>query len=126
MIYLASPYTHRDPQVREQRFRAACQATAALIRAGAVVFSPICHSHPLADHGLPTEWSFWERFDREYLARCDLLLVLKLEGWTTSVGVQAEMRIARELGKPICFLGAPPTAFHSAPTLAHVRPTAES
>ena len=32
MIYLASPYLDPDPLVRRERFRAACQAAAKLIR----------------------------------------------------------------------------------------------
>ena len=32
MIYLASPYTHPDPGVREARFDAACLATVELVR----------------------------------------------------------------------------------------------
>ncbi len=115
MIYLASPYSHPDPAVREERYRAACRATASLLRAGLIVFSPIAHSHALVEHGLPTEWKFWEHIDRAYLERCDFLLVLMLEGWKASVGVQAEIGIARELGKAVSYLEAP-----GSPTLAHV------
>jgi nucleoside 2-deoxyribosyltransferase len=104
VIYLASPYSHPDPIVRERRFREACLAAATLLRAGHAVFSPIAHSHPLVEHGLPTDWSFWERQDREHLARCDEVLVLMLEGWEASVGVREEIRIARELGKPVRFV----------------------
>lgn len=118
MIYLASPYSHPDPAVREQRFRAACQAAVALLHAGRVVFSPIAHSHPLAQHGLPGNWHFWERYDRAFLERCDEVLVLMLDGWEESVGVQAEIRIARELGKPVRYL-APDLATVSL-TLANV------
>ena len=71
VIYLASPYTHSDASVRESRFDAACQATAELVRSGQVVFSPIAHGHPLVRFGLPIEWEYWARFDREYLRRCD-------------------------------------------------------
>jgi hypothetical protein len=101
MIYLASAYSHPDPAIREQRFREACRAAAALFRQGHVVFSPIAHSHPLVEHGLPADWSFWQRYDREMLARCDEVVVLMLEGWEDSVGVREEIRIARELGKPV-------------------------
>lgn len=101
MIYLASPYSHDDPAVREARFRAVCLATAALIRAGNVVFSPVVHSHPLASFGLPTTWEFWAEQDRHYLACCDELVVLMLDGWEDSVGVREEIRIAKELGKPV-------------------------
>jgi len=104
MIYLASPYSHPDPAVREQRFRQACAAAAALLRAGHAVFSPIAHSHPLVEYGLPTDWSFWERHDREHLARCDEVVVLLLEGWEESHGVQSEINIAQEMGKPIRFV----------------------
>ncbi len=61
MIYLASPYSHPDPAVREQRFRAACRAAAELIRAGHVVISPVVHGHPMAALGCRPNGRFWER-----------------------------------------------------------------
>jgi hypothetical protein len=104
MIYLASPYSHPDPDVREARYRAACLATASLLRAGQLVFSPIAYSHWTAEHGLPCTWSFWAMFDRWFLEHCDEVVVLMLDGWKASVGVQAEIRIARELGKPVRYI----------------------
>jgi hypothetical protein len=104
MLYLASPYTHGDPRVREARFDAACRATAALVRAGHVVFSPVVHSHPLVRFGLPTDWEYWERCDREYLRHATELVVLKLDGWRESVGVQAEIDLALDMGLPTRFL----------------------
>lgn len=118
MIYLASPYSHSDPVVREERFLITCQATAEMLRAGVVVFSPIVHSHPLVAFGLPTEWSSWERIDYAYLERCDEVVVLMLDGWDRSVGVLAEIAVARELGKPVRFLA--PNEATGSPTLAHV------
>jgi hypothetical protein len=53
MIYLASPYSHPDPAVREARFREACRAAAKLMRLGQPAFSPIVHGHPIAVYGLP-------------------------------------------------------------------------
>jgi nucleoside 2-deoxyribosyltransferase len=118
VIYLASPYSHADPAVREARYQAACRTTAALLRAGLVVFSPIVHSHPLVAFALPTGWDFWERIDRAYLARCDELVVLMLDGWKESTGVRAEIALARGLGKPVRFLGVDEA--HGSPTSAHV------
>lgn len=118
MIYLASPYSHPNSEVREQRFRAACHAAAGLLASGQTVFSPIVHGHPLVGHGLPTDWPFWERFDRDHLARCDEVVVLMLAGWRESVGVAAEIRIAEELGKPVRYLA--PEVPAVSPTLAHV------
>ena len=117
MIYLASPYSHPDAAIREERFRAACRAAAQLMRAGNIVFSPIAHSHPIALHGLPFDWMFWERHDREQLARCDEVVGLMLDGWQGSEGVLAEIRIAAELGKPVRYLEPESQLF---PTLAHV------
>ncbi len=118
MIYLASPYSHPDPAVREWRFRAACRATASLLRAGEVVFSPIVQSHPLVEFALPTAWTFWELIDRVYLERCDEVVVLMLEGWKESVGVREEIESARSAGKPVRFLGVEES--HRSSTLAHV------
>jgi Domain of unknown function (DUF1937) len=118
MIYLASPYSHPDPAVREARFRAACQSVVALLRAGKVVFAPIVHCHPLVEYGLPTAWDFWEPIDRTYLERCDEVTVLTLPCWEDSVGVRAEVAMARELGKLVRFL-APDSATGS-PTLGRV------
>jgi nucleoside 2-deoxyribosyltransferase len=104
MIYLASPYSHPDPAIREQRFQAACRAAASLIRAGEPVFSPIAHSHPIAAYGLPTDWAFWERDARLHLTASTEVVVLTLDGWRASVGVASEIAIARELGKPVRYL----------------------
>lgn len=123
MIYVASPYTHPDESVRNARFRAVCRTAAQLMRQGHVVFAPIVHGHPLVEHGLPVEWPFWERFDREHLRRCDELVVLMLDGWRESVGVAAEIRSAEELGKPIRYLAIDAAA--DSPTLGHVAKEAE-
>jgi hypothetical protein len=87
--------------VREQRYCDACRVTATLLRAGWIVFSPIVHCHPLVEYGLPTRWEFWQRLDHEHLRNCDEVLVPLLDGWQESMGVQAEIRIAEELGMPV-------------------------
>jgi len=104
MIYLASPYSHSDPAVRDQRFLAACRATAELMRDGHTVFSPVLIGHPLASEGLPGDWEFWEPHDREQLGQASALVVLMLPGWEESVGVQAEITIARAIGLPVAYL----------------------
>ena len=104
MIYLASPYSHPDPLVRHARFEAACQAAAGLIRAGRPVFAPIIQGHELVRYGVPSDWSFWSPLARDYIARCDDVVVLQLEGWRESQGVQAEMALASALGKRVDYL----------------------
>lgn len=116
MIYLASPYSHSDAAVRQQRFDAACAAAAVLMRAGHRVFSPVVHGHPLTEFGLPGDWSFWERQARWHLERCDEVVVLMLEGWDASEGLQAEIQIAGELEKVVWYRYP---VRPSSPTLAH-------
>ena len=105
MIYLASPYSHPEPCIREARYEAACRATAAFVRAGHPVYCPIVHSHPLARFGLPTDWAFWEVFDRAHLRNCEQLVVLMLRGWRESECLRAEVQIAIELELPVSYLG---------------------
>jgi hypothetical protein len=104
MIYLASPYSHPDPLVRQARFEAACRAAAELVNAGHAVIAPVVQGHPLVRYGVPGDWAFWEPLAREYLARCDKLVVLQLDGWRESQGVQAELALARALGKRVDYL----------------------
>ncbi len=104
MIYLAVPYSDADAVVRQQRFDAACRAAAVLIRQGKVVFSPVSHGHAICCHDVPSDWAFWQHLDRCFLDMCDEVVVLMLDGWRESIGVQAEIAIARELDKPITFL----------------------
>jgi hypothetical protein len=103
--YLASPYSHPDPEIRHARFEAVNHAAADLMKQGEIIFSPISHSHIIArDHDLPADWDFWERIDIEFIKKCDALLVLMLPGWKQSKGVQAEIRLARLINIPVKYL----------------------
>jgi hypothetical protein len=104
LTYLASPYSHHDKQIQERRFQAACWQAALMLQAGKLVFSPIAHTHPIAAYGLPGDWSFWQAYDRAMLERCNELAVLQLDGWEESIGVQAEIIIAKELNLPVQFI----------------------
>ena len=116
MKYLASPYSHPDPAIRQQRFEAAVAAVAVLMRAGHRVFSPVVHGHPLTQHGLPSDWTFWERHARWHLERCDEVVVLMLDGWAESDGVLAEIDIAARVGKSrLVPLSGPPDDAHVGP-----------
>ena len=103
MIYVASPYSHPDGAVRAARYVEACRHTANLARAGRLVYSPIVHSHPLAELGLPGDWAFWADHNRAMLGACRELVVLALPGWQESRGVAAEVAIATQLGLPVRF-----------------------
>ena len=106
LIYLASPYSHDQAAIRQWRFDVACKAAACLMRDGLAIFSPIAHSHVIAQHGLPKGWDFWEPYDRLLLGACGGMIVLTMPGWNESKGIIAELQIAAESYKPIWFLSA--------------------
>lgn len=45
LTYVATPYSHPDPAVREERADAAARALAWFLRLGRLAFSPVAHSH---------------------------------------------------------------------------------
>jgi hypothetical protein len=78
------------------------------MKRGDVVFSPISHTHPIAEEcDLPKGWDYWQAFDRAYLAASKLLVILTVDGWMESVGVRAEFDIATEMGIPVEFMTDP-------------------
>lgn len=105
LIYLACPYTHKDPKVIQERFEAVNKLASALMSEGFYIFSPISHTHPIALAGnLPGGWDYWEGYDKAIISRCAGLWVFKLPGWEQSKGVQAEIKIAKEIGLPIEYI----------------------
>lgn len=105
LIYLASPYSHPDAEVREERFRAACRAASVLMSRGHAVVSPIAHSHAVCVHsagGLDAlDAALWQRQDAPLLAAASEVWVLLLPGWTQSAGVQHEVKEAARTGKTV-------------------------
>jgi Domain of unknown function (DUF1937) len=108
LIYLATPYNHAEPSVREERFQAACKIAAQLMKNGTLLFCPIAHTHPIALAGdLPKGWDYWQEYDRKMLAACDELWIVQMPGWGESVGIAGEIEIANESGKPVHYLPFP-------------------
>lgn len=105
LVYLATPYSHPDEAVREERFRAVNTAAAELMRKGMHIYSPISHTHPIALAGdLPLGWEYWQAYDRAILSACCKLIVLMLDGWKESKGVTGEIAIACELGLDVEYI----------------------
>ncbi len=105
-IYLASPYTSDSTLVRETRFIQNIHAVAHIINDMKVhVFSPVVHCHPIGlRYKLPQEWEFWSQYDETMILNADELWVLCLAGYTKSMGVQTELKIAKKLGKQVRYL----------------------
>jgi len=116
LMYLATPYSHENKGVMWRRFEAVNAATAELMQEGVNVFSPITHSHLLAQkHGLPEDWGFWKRVDEEYISVSRAVLVFQISGWRDSTGVSAEREIANEQGVPVLFLNGDASCIAESP-----------
>lgn len=107
MLYLASPYTPTGddpPAIIKERHEAACFHAARLMKQGAIVYSPIAHSHHLADwmpESMRLDHEFWMRQCLGILRHADKLVVLKLKGWDRSAGVTREIQFAQKYGIPV-------------------------
>lgn len=104
IVYLACPYSHEDEAVRLDRFKVANRVAGWMMKEkGLFVFSPISHTHPIIEAvgGLGYDFKTWEEYDRAFIRCCSALYVCMAGGWKESVGVTAEIAIAKELGLPV-------------------------
>ena len=108
LYYLATPYSHPEPKMREARFIMACLVAGELMDHGLHVFSPISHSHPIAcQWNLPKGWDFWGKQDLVMMDRCDEMIVIMAPGWDESKGIKEEMIYAEFKGMPIHMMPYP-------------------
>lgn len=93
LYYLASPYTRYEHGIWPA-YKEAARLAGKLALAGAQVYSPIVHSHPLAIYGEidPLNHRFWMEVDKPFVVMCKGLIVAKMAGWEDSKGVLAEIR----------------------------------
>lgn len=104
-IYLAIPYAFNP----EKSFSVANKMTAQLMQSGHVVFSPISHSHPVAEHlsgELKSSHDFWMQQDLPMVEWADELHVVCIgemgsELIQNSKGVQSEIKHAIKHKKTI-------------------------
>lgn len=105
LVYLAVPYSHEDPEVRAYRFSEVNKQACRLMNEGYIVYSPISHGHAIALSGdLPVTWDYWEESCIAYLSYSHKLVVLCLDGWEESQGVQAEITIAKSMNITLEYL----------------------
>ena len=99
LIYLASPYSHSDAEVMAKRLEQITAFTAAHLEQpnGGMVYAPVVYTAHLAPHCTPSQG--WYYAGLQMLARCDRLVVVKMDGWEQSLGVQLEIAFA--LGRGI-------------------------
>ena len=104
-IYLASPYSHPEPEMRVLRFNEACRVAGLLMKEGHTVFSPIAHSHAIEQTFDSIEpGPFWMKQDIPILRHADAVYVLMLDGWDKSKGVAQEVELAKQAMIPVEYI----------------------
>lgn len=103
--YLGSPYS-KYMHGTEAAWSSVCLQAAVLIRRGISVYSPIAHTHPIAEHGRldPLDHDIWLPVDRPLMDAAKGLIVLKLEGWSRSYGLAHEIEVFASAGKPVIYM----------------------
>lgn len=105
--YAASPYSNY-PEGKAAACRDACFVTASLFKRNILVYSPIAHTHALAEaHSLPGDAAFWKAFDEALMLPALGLIVPEMPGWDKSVGVQSEIDFCLAHSKPVVRLTFP-------------------
>ncbi len=101
LIYLASPYTHKDHNIKIKRYRQVCHAALILHSWDIPIYSPIAHWHPIAElanktPGITLMYNRLLEHDGIMISRCDDFWVLDLEGFDNSTGIAWELAHAAE------------------------------
>ena len=105
--YLATPYTNFK-RGHNAAFTEAAKVAGSLIKRGIRVFCPIIHTHPLGVHGNieneAGDLDFWLGVDGPFMDAAAGVIVVKMDGWTESEGVKAEIKKFRKDGKPVLYM----------------------
>ena len=96
--YIASPYSHENDAVVEERVAAAKRVEAFMAEnySRTTVYVPIANTTEQQKRGVKPKRG-WYLYDFDRLKTADRLVVLMLDGWEDSIGVALE--IAYALGK---------------------------
>lgn len=108
IIYLGLPYTFNP----EESFRIANEVASVLMDRGYIVFSPISHSHPIAQNYSEEkriDQQFWLNQDLPMLLKCDEVFFILIgengtELFVNSKGCQAEYLTAKQKKMPIKYI----------------------
>jgi hypothetical protein len=86
--------------------QARCGLAGRLLIAGVKVYSPIAHTHPIAEcAGLdPLDHDLWLAADEPFMHVAQAILVAEMDGWQVSKGIAYEMERFQKLGKPFYFI----------------------
>ncbi len=108
MIYLASPYSHRDKAIQAERYCTITKIAGFLThKYRHTFFLPITQSHNMAKFYAPLKngtFKAWKDIDYLAIRHCEEVWVVVLPGWDTSTGVTAEIKYAKRHKIPVHYV----------------------
>ena len=88
LVYIATPYSHELAEVRESRYNQAIECCHHAMAQGWTPVSPIVMYHPVASmFKMHTDAETWWKHCASLLVNCKALVIYRLDGWDTSVGI---------------------------------------
>lgn len=107
LIYLASPFSHKDELIMKMREEQISTIAAKLtLRYHQAMFLPITQSYRMRqlNDALGTSFASWKDIDLAAIEHCDQIWVVMMPGWKDSVGVQQEIKWAKYSKIPIKYI----------------------
>lgn len=100
-VYLGSPYAKYHAGMDEAA-RVVTVCAGKLMATGMRIYCPIAHGHAVTRYqDLPRSWDYWKDQDQPLIDAAVGLIVLTMDGWQESVGLQYEIEEFVRAGKPI-------------------------
>lgn len=119
LTYLSAPYTHDDPRIVKRRMDAVSIVSIYLDVQGHNTVSPLFKdlvvqrikslqgNHPHLEGRLalpPLSYDFWREYCKQMLMACSSMIVVPLDGYLHSTGVQDETALCIEHNIPYTIL----------------------
>lgn len=105
LVFLSMPYSSDDLNITQERYESALRLINHLMTQGVHVVSPIITGHPVVSRfNTPADWEYWAQYCEKCIDACETVLVYQLKGFDSSVGVEGELRISRELHKEVLYV----------------------
>jgi hypothetical protein len=102
LVYLCTPYGHKNEAVVEKRIRYTAMFSNHLISRGITAISLAIYGHTLVDIcGSPSDWGYWSQAGHDLIDKSDELWVIEMDGWDISTGVKGEVEYGLSKGKTI-------------------------
>lgn len=119
-IYLASPYSHPDPAVRDMRYMRVRDIAARLIlERDQPVYSPIAHCHDMCTAAKASfTYEAWREQDEAMMRPAEEVWVAMLPGWRESAGIEEEVGFAEAARIPVRYLDPDTMEIFNSPPLA--------